>query len=274
MKINICGISFDLSADNRAVLKIIEKFLFPFSVDTHATNHSIDIREKQLLLDNKPVDNDLPVYAPLLVVEQLLNTINNVLYQEVKDYLLIHGGVAEKDGAVFIFTGDSGAGKSTMMARLFLRGWRIMSDHLAPVSLQNGRVYPFPIPMKLKSPPTEIVEELQKNHTITLDCYRRGKRSLYYVNWNRRAGNTGLNPTAIFFLNREVNDDSGCCFRHLSQKDLLAMLIPQCTNLFHQDREAYHFLLKTIIDIPASELIYQGLDGLDTMAEMLEEYSI
>jgi hypothetical protein len=78
------------------------------------------------------------------------------LFESVKDEILycfttartdlmwVHAGGAERDGKAILFAGPSGNGKSTMVTLLCERGWRFLSDDIAPIRMNADEVLPFP----------------------------------------------------------------------------------------------------------------------------------
>ena len=59
-------------------------------------------------------------------------------------FLFVHGAALEKAGRVFVFAGESGAGKTTSILALGKEGFSFFSDEFAAVSLSGGEVHPFP----------------------------------------------------------------------------------------------------------------------------------
>jgi hypothetical protein len=53
--------------------------------------------------------------------------------------------VADAGGRAVVLAGDSGSGKSVLLAALARRGWGLLTDDLAPVTLDDGRV-PVAVP--------------------------------------------------------------------------------------------------------------------------------
>ena len=81
-------------------------------------------------------------------------------------YLVIHAAVVERDGRAFIFPGAPGSGKSTLCAALVCRGWRLLSDEMAMVSLESGLVRPVPRPISLKNESIDIIRRFDANATF------------------------------------------------------------------------------------------------------------
>lgn len=61
-----------------------------------------------------------------------------------RDLMWMHAGGVERAGRAVIFAGPSGNGKSTMVTLLCERGWRFLSDDIAPVRMNVDEVLPFP----------------------------------------------------------------------------------------------------------------------------------
>jgi hypothetical protein len=59
------------------------------------------------------------------------------------DLLWLHAAAVERDGSALLISGASGQGKSTLSTLLCERGWRLMSDDIAPMSMDADVVLPF-----------------------------------------------------------------------------------------------------------------------------------
>jgi hypothetical protein len=64
--------------------------------------------------------------------------------------LLLHAAVLTRNGKTVLFPGEAGSGKSTLAAALSTRGWSYLSDELAVIDPDSGRVEPFLLPIGLK----------------------------------------------------------------------------------------------------------------------------
>lgn len=66
-------------------------------------------------------------------------------------YLIIHAAVVEQGGHAAILPAPPGSGKSTLCAALVSKGWRLLSDELALIRLEDGLLMPLPRPVSLKN---------------------------------------------------------------------------------------------------------------------------
>jgi HprK-related kinase A len=96
----------------------------------------------------------LPDAAPLPLTQGLLAAEMGMNLQVAlgwRRHLLLHCSAVERDGRVLLMSGASGSGKSTLATLLALRGWRFLGDEFAFVSLEDGRIHPFPRASSLKN---------------------------------------------------------------------------------------------------------------------------
>ena len=98
----------------------------------------------------------LPIaQAPALFEWGLNWSIANTSHQ----YLIIHSAIVEKNGYGLVMPGTPGSGKSTLCAALVNRGWRLLSDEMALLSLADGLIYPAPRPVSLKNKSIQIIKD-------------------------------------------------------------------------------------------------------------------
>ncbi len=71
--------------------------------------------------------------------------------------LSLHAAVLEKNGRAVLLPGEPGAGKSTLTAALALAGWRLLSDEIALLRLEDGLLLPLARPVNLKSASIDII---------------------------------------------------------------------------------------------------------------------
>jgi len=87
----------------------------------------------RLSLDNNPQKVNFAYYY---ILRQLM--------QHIKEYFLLHAGVASQSGRTVMIAGPSGAGKTTLIIELLKKGFQYFSDDLCPVARKTGLVHPFP----------------------------------------------------------------------------------------------------------------------------------
>ncbi len=104
----------------------------------------------------------LPDAAPLPLEQGLLAAEMGMNLQVAlgwRRHLLLHCSAVERGGRVLLMSGASGSGKSTLATLLAMNGWRFLGDEFAFVSLEDGRIHPFPRAASLKNQAIAAVRE-------------------------------------------------------------------------------------------------------------------
>jgi hypothetical protein len=105
-------------------------------------------------IDGKPLFHPVPVGHAIATFEWGLN---RCIANYSHEHLMIHAAVVERDGAAMLLPGDPGAGKSTLCAALVNRGWRLLSDEMALISLSDHSLIPIPRPIALKNQSIDVI---------------------------------------------------------------------------------------------------------------------
>ena len=89
---------------------------------------------------------------------QLEWAMNWCISSHIHSRLILHSAVIERNGHAVIMPAPPGSGKSTLCAALVNRGWRLLSDELALISLQDMSITPLVRPVSLKNESIEIIK--------------------------------------------------------------------------------------------------------------------
>lgn len=83
--------------------------------------------------------------------------MNWCISTQAHHYLMLHSAVIEREGCAVIMPAPPGSGKSTLCAGLINRGWRLLSDELALISLKDQMITPLGRPVSLKNQSIEVI---------------------------------------------------------------------------------------------------------------------
>lgn len=72
-------------------------------------------------------------------------------------YLIVHAAAVERGGRALILPGPPGSGKSTLCAGLVYRGWRLLSDELTLINMQDGQLAALARPISLKNESIDVI---------------------------------------------------------------------------------------------------------------------
>lgn len=96
--------------------------------------------------------------------------MNHAIFRQFYSWIILHAAVLERGGRAVVLMGDSGAGKSTLCAALALSGWRLLSDELGLVDLQNGLIAPIARPVSLKNQSIDIIRQFSPRAILGPVC--------------------------------------------------------------------------------------------------------
>lgn len=93
-------------------------------------------------------------------------------------FLLLHSAVIEREGCAVILPAPPGSGKSTLCAGLVNRGWRLLSDELALVSLIDASITPLCRPISLKNQSIDLMHRYVPGATFSRVVHDTSKGSV------------------------------------------------------------------------------------------------
>jgi len=93
--------------------------------------------------------------------------MNWCVSSQAHSWLVIHAAVIERGGVAAILPAPPGSGKSTLCAALVNRGWRLLSDELTLVRLDDGLIDPLPRPVSLKNASIGIIRDYAPDAALT-----------------------------------------------------------------------------------------------------------
>lgn len=96
-------------------------------------------------------------------------------------YLIIHAAVIERDGWAAIMPAPPGSGKSTLCAGLVSRGWRLLSDELTLIRLEDSSLVPIARPISLKNQSIDVMHAFAPEHYISPPIHDTSKGSVAHM---------------------------------------------------------------------------------------------
>ncbi len=113
--------------------------------------------------------------------------LNWCLAQHTARYLVLHAAVIERAGQAVILPGPPGSGKSTLCAGLVERGWRLLSDELTLLRMDDGRIDPVPRPVSLKNESIEVIRRFSPEAVMGPACADTLKGTVAHLRPRREA---------------------------------------------------------------------------------------
>lgn len=174
-----------------------------------------------------------------------------------QDLMWIHAGGVEQAGKALLFAGPSGNGKSTLVTMLCERGWRFLSDDIAPIRMNADEVLPFPQTPRRRIHPGHLLrpEEigLIRRESVVID-----------------AGQIRRSPTAIGgIVFPAFREGATAALTRVTPGDAALKLIRDCTNFADHKGAAVSRSVEMARTIPIYGLIYSnGRDAAALLAAL------
>jgi HprK-related kinase A len=110
----------------------------------------------RMYFDHAPLFEPMPLGHAMPLLEWALNWC---ISAHAHQYLILHAAAIEREGFAAILPAPPGSGKSTLCAGLIHRGWRLLSDELALLSLADGSLHALARPVSLKNRSIDIIRQ-------------------------------------------------------------------------------------------------------------------
>ena len=174
--------------------------------------------------------------------------LNWCVSSHVYRYLIIHAAVIERGGLAAVLPAPPGSGKSTLCAGLVNRGWRLLSDELTLVGIDDGMILPLPRPVSLKNASIGIIKSYVPGSVFSPTVMDTTKGSVAHMKPTadsvRRAGEKAR-PAWIIFPKYEP------------EAEARLVALPRSRTLMRVAENAFNFNAL-------------GARGFDTLAKMID----
>lgn len=208
--------------------------------------------------------NEVPPFLPLpkeQAYAMLEWGMNWCIANYAHNFLIIHAAVIEKNNYSIILPGLPGAGKSTLTAALTTRGWRLLSDELTLISLDDGSITPLSRPINLKNNSIDIIKAYSPSSQFSKVAHDTHKGSVALMKPPKLSVNKVsdvVKPRFIIFPKYEKN--STLMMKNVHKKDCFIEMIKHSFNYNILGHEGFNTLTNLTQTIDCFSFVYSELD--------------
>jgi HprK-related kinase A len=215
-------------------------------------------QQVEFLLDGVRVFQPVPRPSALTVFEWRLNWC---VYALANQFLIYHAAVVDRDGFSLLLPGHSGVGKSTLCAGLVAVGWRLLSDELALLDPNDGRVRPLARPISLKNQSIEIVKSIAPDSAFGPTATDTAKGRVAHMkpptSSVRRAGQLA---TPRLIVSPRFRRDAELRLAPLSKTEMFFRLAEMALNYDMHGEQGFCAMIRLIDAADCYQLAYSSLD--------------
>lgn len=249
-----------------------EKSIVDFSLTIRPPNiyRRFFRRNAQFFFSNHQPFKPLPLDQSFALFEWGLNW---VFATQCHNFLIIHSAVVEKDGKALILPGSPGSGKSTLCAALVCKGWRLLSDEMALISLDDGLIHPLPRPVSLKNESLDVIRTYCPTAVFGTVAFDTSKGTVGHMCAplpSIRSGSQYALPFAIVFpkYQRETSAQKNV----LSPSETMYKLAENCFNYTQLGKDGFNGLADLADRCQGVSLQYPHLDdAMALITQLLDE---
>lgn len=161
------GVQVSVAADDPAAVELIEETYAAFRSAPGPADGALALRLERTgngvfrVSDSDGYERSWPS-RPYAVGDLLSRFMFGVLARvTARGIYAIHAGAVEHRGRATLFSGRSGAGKTTLVLNLLQRGFRLLSDELAVVEPSTQRILPYRRSLHIRAGTPELVPPLR-----------------------------------------------------------------------------------------------------------------
>lgn len=217
--------------------------------------------------DGAPPFLPLPAAQAFPVLEWGLNwCVSSHCHQ----YLIVHAAVVERAGRALILPAPPGSGKSTLCAGLVGRGWRLLSDELALIEPDSGKLVPLPRPVSLKNASIDVIRRFSPRAVIGPTVRDTVKGSVAHMKAPLESVQRAMEPAqARWTIMPRYEAGAAARLDSLSRGRAFMLLAESSFNYSLHGRRGFETLASVIQNCDCYEFKYGDLDAAVALFDRL-----
>lgn len=174
------------------------------------------------------------------------------------DRLIIHAACVAQDQNAILLSGDSGSGKSTLSCALMNESYRLLTDELTLINLEDSLVTPFVRPVSLKDKAIDVIQKKYPSAVIGLVAHNTHKGTVSHCRPSDLSWSTMMKPAEIrgIVFPKYSASTADIEVSRISTLDSFTKLLEQAFNIHILGSKAISMLQQICELTPAFEITY------------------
>lgn len=107
--------------------------------------------------------------------------MNWCISNHAHQYLIVHAAVVARGDRAMVLPAPPGSGKSTLCAALIHSGWRLLSDELTLIGMDDGLIVPLCRPVSLKNQSIDVIQRFAPDARFNRITHDTAKGSVTHM---------------------------------------------------------------------------------------------
>lgn len=267
IQIVIGPFTFAIRTDHQSVIDNIKKIYqhYPTPLSTSFVDFDITITTQSWLrkILKPQVDFLIDEFAPFKPLPKdhafamLEWGMNWCIATKAHQFMILHAGTIEKNNKVIIMPAEQGSGKSTLTAAMVYNGWRLFSDELALISLNDKRVYPCTRPINLKNQSIQVIKDYLDHPTFSSTAHDTHKGTVALLMPPKESVERMHEPAKLHcFVFPKYVANSKASLKPIDKISAFELLIEQSFNYHILGEQGFNLLAEQLQTVECYEFQY------------------
>jgi hypothetical protein len=202
-------------------------------------------------------------------VRHLLWHVNSEVLRVTRGLVLVHAAAATYGGSALLLPGGMNVGKTTLVTRLVLDGFDLLTDELAALEVQGDLVHPYPRPMNLGEGSWPLLPAARPPAWSPTSPFTERQ---WHVNPNDlRHGAVAVPTPPRFVVAPRREPGGGSRLEPLSRAAALRLLFEQTMNADVLGVDVFHTLVRVVRGADCAQLAVDTVeDGAELVRQAME----
>jgi hypothetical protein len=227
------GFTFGIETDVPGADEVTSRLFAPFAAPGSPVVRRYELRARQgtdepfeLLMDATSIQR---VANPGSMLDWVIADVSKTALAANDSSVVVHAAVAHRDGRAVLLPAPPDHGKTTTSLGLVERGFGLLSDEAAVISMRDRLIEPFARPLMVSPDSMRLFPELRSSLPAGYEAFRHMDHHVSFLDIGQAATPSGVVADLIIAPRFEAGASTR--LERLPASSVLMLLTDQCFNL-------------------------------------------